>query len=147
MVSEQKYLGFVLSNKGDNMVNINHMKTKSKGIIWRIFNKLNSLNLGCYYFECALVFMKCMLRSSILFACESYYNLKETEIRQLERIEEGFLRELLKTSQGCPITQLYLECGLIPARFEIFKTRLLYLKYILSQNQDSMLYKFFKIQL
>ena len=92
MVSEQKYLGFVLSNKGDNMVNINHMKTKSKGIIWRIFNKLNSLNLGCYYFECALFFMKCMLRSSILFACDSYYELKETETRQLERIEEGFCK-------------------------------------------------------
>ena len=147
MVSEQKYLGFILSNKGDNMININHMKAKSKGIIRRIFNKLNSLNLGCYYFECALVFMKCMLRSSILFACESYYDLKETEVRQLERIEEGFLRELFKTSHGCPITQLYLECGLIPARLEILKTRLLYLKYILNQNQDSMLYKFFQIQL
>ena len=77
---------------------------------------------------------------------KSYYDLKETEIRQLERIEEDFLREL-KASKGCPITQLYLECALNPARFEIVKTRLLYLKYILSQNQESLLYKFFKIQL
>ena len=29
----QKYLGFVLSNTGDNMVNIRDMKTKSLGII------------------------------------------------------------------------------------------------------------------
>ena len=35
--NEQKYLGFVLSNKGDNMANINSMKKKSKGIIRRIF--------------------------------------------------------------------------------------------------------------
>ena len=51
---EQKYLGFVLSNKGNNMVNINHMKEKSKGIIRRIFSKLESLHLKHYYFECAL---------------------------------------------------------------------------------------------
>ena len=144
---EQKYLGFVLSSKGDNMVNISHMKKKSKGIIRRIFNRLNSLNLQKYYFECALVFLNTMLRSSILYACETYYNLKETEIRQLERIEEGFLRELLKTSKGCPIIQLYLEVGLIPARYEIIRIRLLFLKNILNQNQDSMIFKFLKIQL
>ena len=79
---EQKYLGFVLSNKGNNMVNINHMKEKSKGIIRRIFSKLESLHLKQYYFECAIVFMNTMLRSSILYACETYYNLKEGEIRQ-----------------------------------------------------------------
>ena len=63
-----------------------------------------------------------MLRSSILYACETYYNLKETEIRQIERIEEGFLRQLFKTPKGCPIAQLYLEAGYIPARFAIFQT-------------------------
>ena len=91
--------------------------------------------------------MNTMLRSSLLFACKTYYNLKESEIRQLERFEEEFLRELLKTGKGCPITQLYLEVGQTPARYDIIKTRLLYLKYILNQNQDSMLSKFFKIQM
>jgi hypothetical protein len=33
---KQKYLGFVLSNKGNNMMNISHMKNKSKGIIRKI---------------------------------------------------------------------------------------------------------------
>ena len=144
---EQKYLGFVLSSKGNNMVNISHVKKKSKGTIRRIFDKLNSLNLGQYYFESGLVMMNAMLRSSILYACETYYNLKEGEIRQLERIEEQFLRELLKTSKGCPVIQLYLELGQIPARFEIIKIRLLYLKYILDQNPSSMIFKFFELQL
>ena len=91
--------------------------------------------------------MKALLRSSILYACETYYDLKESEVRQLERIEEGFLRELLKTGRGCPITQLYLEVGLIPARYEIIKIRLLFLKYILDQNTNSKIFKFFELQL
>ena len=96
----QKYLGFVLSCKGDNMVNINAMKKKSIWIIRKIFTKLDSLHLKKYYFECGMIFLNVMLRSSIFYACETYYNLKETELRQLERIEEGFLRKMFKTSRG-----------------------------------------------
>ena len=91
--------------------------------------------------------MNAMLRSSILYACETYYDLKESEVRQLERIEEQFLRQLLETGKGCPITQLYLEVGQMPARFIIIKTRHLFLKYILNQSQDSMINKFYQLQL
>ena len=146
-VTEQKYLGFVVSSFGNNMANIQQMKKKSIGIIRQIFSRLESLSLNKYYFECALIFMKCMLRGSILYAAECYYNLKETELRQLERIEEGFLRQLLNTTKGCPISQLYMSVGLIPARYEIMKIRLLFFKYILNQEESSMIKQFFKLQL
>ena len=123
------------------------MKNKSIGIIKQIFNRLESLNLQKYYFECAIIFMNCMLRSSILYAADTYYDLKETELRELERIEEVFLRKLLKTSRCCPITQLYLSVGQIPARFEIMKMRLMFMKYILNQDEESLIYKFVMLQL
>ena len=144
---EQRYLGFVLSSKGDNMANINHMKKKANGVIKNIFSKLNSLNLRDYYFECSLVLMNTVLRGTILYASDMYYNMKEMEYRQIERIEECFLRKLFKTTKGCPITQLYFEIGQYPARFEIQKLRCLYLKNILNQDENSRLYKFFKLQL
>ena len=83
-----------------------------------------------------------MLRASILYACETYYNLKEIETRQLERIEESYMRKLVETSKGCPINQLYLELGHIPARFDIMKQRLFFLKYILNQDTETMIYSF-----
>jgi hypothetical protein len=88
--TKQKYLGFVLSNTGDNMANINVLKKKSIGVIRSTLNKLNSLHLKKYYFECALILMNVMVRGSILYACEMYYDLKEKELRQIERIEEGY---------------------------------------------------------
>ena len=94
-----------------------------------------------------MIFMNVMLRSSILYASETYYNLKETELRQIERIEEGNMRQLLQTARGCPISQIYLELGQAPARFDIFKLRLLFLKYILNQEQDSLIYKMFHLKL
>ena len=144
---EQLYLGFVISSSGNNMANINHIKKKSIGVIKKIFNRLNSLNLQTYFFECAMIFLNAVLRPSILYACEGYYNLKETEIRQIERIEENYLRKVLKTQKGCPIVQLYLEMGHQPARLDIQKTRLLFLQYILQQSEKSSIHQFLKLQL
>ena len=75
-----------------------------------------------------------------------YYNLKETEIRQIERIEEEYMRKVLKTRKSCPISSLYLALGQTPARFEIVKMRLLYLKYILEQPEESSISKILKLQ-
>ena len=93
------------------------------------------------------LFLNIMLRSSILYACETYYNLKETEIRILERIEEQFMRKLLKTNKSCPISQMYLELGQSPARFHIYKMRALFLKYILNESESSRILRFFYLQL
>ena len=144
---EQTYLGFVISSKGNNMVNINHVKKKSIGIMRKIFSRLDSSNLKKYYFESAIILLNAMLRPSILYSCEAYYGLKETELRQLERIEESYLRQVIKTSAKCPITQLYLEFGHIPARFYVKKAKLLFLKDILQQSEDSMIRQFFMLQL
>ena len=135
--SEQMYLGFVISSSGDNMANIAHIKKKSIGVIRKIFNKLNSLNLQKYYFECAIILLNTMLRPSVLYASDMYYNLKEGEIREIERIEENFLRKVLNTQKGCPIVQLYLELGHNPARLEIQVYRLMYMHYILQQNDKT----------
>jgi hypothetical protein len=144
---EQKYLGFVLSYDGNNMTNINSIKKKSNGVIRTIMQKLEVMKLKKYYHECALIFMNVMIRGSILYASETHYNLTENQLRNIERIEEKYLRQVLNTSKGCPIVQLYLETGQWPARFEVQKSRLLFLKSIMGENEDSMIFKFFKLQL
>ena len=105
------------------------------------------MNLRKYYFECGIIFLNIILRSSILYASETYYNLKESEIRTLERIEEHYLRKLFQTTKGCPIAQLYLESGQYPARFEIIRRRLLFFKNILNENPNSLIFKFIQLQI
>ena len=129
------------------MPHIKEMKKNSLWITRKIFAKLETLNLGKYYFQSAIIFLNLLLRSRILYASETFYNLKEIEIRHLERIEESYLRMMFQTSKGCPIVQLYLETGFFPARFAIMKSRLLFLKTILEENPDSMIYKFLVLQL
>ena len=82
-------------------------------------------NLGTYTIECAFIYMESLLRGSILYAAEAYYNLSEIELRKLERIEEDCLRQLLKTGRNCPIAILYLDCGWTPGRFQIQQMKLI----------------------
>ena len=145
-VKEQKYLGFILSSNGNNIANIQAMEKKSIGVIRTILNKLEKLKLRQYYFECSKIFMNVILRGSILYAGECYYNLTENNLRRIEKIEEKYMRKIFKTGKSCPIAQLYLEFGQWPARFELKKMRLLFLKQILQQDEESQLYKFFKLQ-
>ena len=114
----------MISNLGNNLANIKQVRNKSIGTIRKILNRLNGSNLGKYYFESAYILMNSMLRSSILYASETYYNLKENELRQLECIEESYMIQVLKTKRSCPITQIYLELGQIPERYQIKKIRL-----------------------
>ena len=44
-VKEQKYLGFILSSKGNNLANIQSLEKKSYGVIRTILTKLNNLKL------------------------------------------------------------------------------------------------------
>ena len=91
--------------------------------------------------------MNSILRGSILYAAECYYDLSENQLRRIERIEENLMRKIFKTNKSCPIVQMYLEFGQYPARFEIKKMRCLFLKQILEQDQNSQIYRFFQLQL
>ena len=128
-----KYMGFVISSSGDNMAHIRSAKSKGTNVISKVLSKLKSLNLQKYYFECAMILLNVIHRPSMLFACDMIHNtnLKECEIRQLEKVEEHYLRKALNTGKSCPIIQLYLEMGHVPARIEIQKMRCLFLHYIL----------------
>ena len=64
-VNSYKYLGHWISNCNNDMVNIDKMKSKSIGIKRKIFNYLDSLSLGQYYFECSIILMNSLLRRSI----------------------------------------------------------------------------------
>ena len=76
-VKEWLYLGFIISNRGNNLANLKNVKIKAIITKRNIINRLECLNLQTYYYECGILFCKVMLRPSILYGCETYYNLTE----------------------------------------------------------------------
>ena len=84
-VSEQKYLGFVLSEDGSNIKNIESKQKRAIGIIKDIEYMIK--NLGKYTFEGGMIYINSLLRSSILFAAETMYNITEIEYRKIEELK------------------------------------------------------------
>ena len=61
-------------------------------------------------------------------------NLKEKSIKPIDKSEEATLRDLVKTKCSAPRHLLYLELGIIPARYVIKQRKVMHLKHILIQN-------------
>ena len=138
---EIKYLGFVISGNASNVPNILDKKKKSLGTIRSITNMIKGLET--FTVKNGLIYLNSLLRSSILYAGETYYNLSEKDLRMIEAIEEECLSKIVKTGQKCPRVLLYLETGHHPARFQIFRMMLNFLKYILDQEKKFPCFKIF----
>ena len=140
--SSMLYLGHVISKNGSNMPNITHKTNKSIGTQKQIVKLVEPLSI--YTFESAVIYIESLLRSRILYSSETMVNIKETEYRALEKTEESVIQKILKTTRSCSRHLLYLETGMLPARFQVQRQVLNLLQYILQQPPDSLLFKVFK---
>ena len=138
------YLGHVISKNGGNMSNIIGRRNNSIGTEKQILKIIKGL--GPYTFEGAFIYIQSLIRTSLLYGSETMYNITEKELRAIESIEESAIQKSLKTKRSCPKHILYLESGIYPARYIIHRKMLSFLKYILNQPNDSILYRMFKVQ-
>ena len=102
--------------------------------------------LGSHTFESSLIYLNSLHRGSALYASETYYNLSETDLRNIESPEEDCMRQICSVDRTCPPYLMYLELGQYPARFQIYKLKLNYLLDILNQKESSFLFRFFEAQ-
>ena len=82
-VNQLKHLGFVISEDASNVPNISEKKKKSIGIIRGIMNTIKGL--GTYTIKNGVIYLNSLLRGSILYAAETYYNLSVKEILEVLR--------------------------------------------------------------
>ena len=131
---EERYLGDLITSDGKNIKNIAARKAKGIGIVDKIFSTLNDVFFGPYYFQAALILRNSLLLNSILLNSESWYNLTETDIKQLETVDNMLHRRILETPMTTPISILHLELGTTPIRYLIKSRRIMFLQYILKQD-------------
>jgi hypothetical protein len=144
MKNEQMYLGDIISSDGAHTKNVQNRKNKGLGKINEIMQILQSLFFGKYYFEVALVLRSSLLLSSLLLNCEAWVNLSERNIRSLEQTDEILLTKILDCDANSSNVHKYLELGIHPVRYEIMKRKVLFLQYILHQEETSMVHRVFK---
>ena len=86
-----------------------------------------------------------MFVNDILTNSEVWYNFSDSEVKEFDSLDRLFLRKFLKV----PISNhesFYLELGILPIGVIVMACRINYLHYLLTRNENDMLYKFFITQ-
>ena len=145
-VSEDTYLGDVISADGQNTKNIKNRISKGLGIITEIMNILESVTLGVHYFSTAILLRESLFLNGILTNCEIWYGLNKSEIQELESLDRNLLRKILKTPFSTPSESFYLELGIMDIETTIKSRRIKYLHYLTTRKESEMIYNFFSTQ-
>ena len=145
-VSEEKYLGDIVSCDGTISKTIKLRESKGTGAISQIMNILKLVSLGQHYVKIAILLRNTHFINKVVVNSEVWYPIKEDDFKNLQKLDESLIRQILHVSASTPIELLYLELGLIPLSDLIKCRRILYLHNILTRNEDQLLFRFFKAQ-
>ena len=145
-VLEEKYLGDLVTKDGKHLKNIKLRKSRGMGAMVDIVSLLQSLCLGKFYFTIAVLLRQTMLISVILLNSETWLRLTQPEIKELESVDEIFMRKILEAPCSSPNSSLYLELGLVKIKYIIKARRILYLFYLLHCDDNDLVKKVLKAQ-
>ena len=145
-VSEDTYLGDIISEDGKNSKNIRSRIAKGVGIISEIMTLLESVTLGEHYFSTAVLFRESKFLNGILTNCDIWYGITKDEINQFESLDRSLLRKILNVPISTPTESLYLELGIMDIETTVKARRINYLHYLCKRNDSEMLSKFFRTQ-
>ena len=94
-----------------------------------------------------------LLLSTLLSNSEAWVNLTANNVKDLETLDEHFLRNMFYESHSktsllakTPLELLYSEIGCIPIRFILKSRRVNFLHYILNDKEESLLSNIFRAQ-
>ena len=88
-----------------------------------------------------------MLINGILYNSESWQSISEDEYKQLDEVDNSFLRRLLNAHSKTSTFFLHLETGTLPIRFTIANRRLVYYHTIVSKPDSELVNRVFKAQM
>ena len=145
-VTEETYLGDIISNDGKNNKNIKSRISKGIGIPTQILNLLDVISFGSHYIEIALLLRESLLINGMMTNAEIWYNFSDSEVKELEALDKMFLRKVLGTPGSTPSEALFLELGILPISVILKARRVNYLHSILSRDEKGMLYSLFITQ-
>ena len=109
-------------------------------------NILESVSLGEHYFKIAFLLRESLFLNGILFSSESWYGLKEMEIKELEKLDKILLRHIFESPKSVPVSSLFLESGCVSIGTLIKARRVTFLHHLANLDESEMLFKFFKCQ-
>jgi hypothetical protein len=88
-ITDEKYIGDIISSNGSNSKNIEARLHNGKGIISQIMAILDDICFGKFQFEVAVILRNSPLINGILTNAEAWYDIKKADLETLETVDGG----------------------------------------------------------
>ena len=121
-VRKVRYLGDVVSDKGDNSELCKDRHDKVKGTITELFALSEDIKFGIKQIESLLLLYKTVFLPRLIYNCEAWSGLTTKDLKTLKSSQLSYLRRILEVSKGVPTAALYFELGVLPSALKQIKT-------------------------
>ena len=146
-VDSTRYLGEVVCSSGSQDKNIQARVQRGMSAANTIIQILQETCFGKYDCEVFLVLRDSLLLSTLITNSETWNHVTKKNIELLEAVDEKMLRKKFELHPKTSKVYLYLELSLIPIRFLIMQRRVLFLKFLLNEDESSLVFQILQEQL
>ena len=143
-VKDKKYLGEILTSDNKNEKNIKDKLNKATGNVNKIIDSITERPYGKHKYKAAKLMRDGMIVTSMLANAETWTNMLERDIEKLNKPDKMFLNKLLGEEGNPSLSFMYLEMGMVPLKYVLIGKRLKFLKYILDEDEETMVNKVYK---
>ena len=142
-----KYLGDQLDESGTIKATIEDRKAKAFGIVADITAITDSIPLGAWRIQAALLLRQAMLVNGTLFNSECWQGKNSSKlISDLSKPDQLLFRSIVDGHSKVPIEFMHLEMGTVPFQFIHKGRRANFLQYILKKHSDELIKKVYTAQ-
>ena len=145
-VTQATYLGDVISENGTIDQTILQRSQRACGITSQISSMLNSICLGSFHFDIAMVLRDAKFVNSIMTNSEVWHNVQQNHIENLEKLDLNLLRKIMNGHSKTAKEAFFLELGIYPLRYVLAKRRFMYLWHILHREKTELIRKMYESQ-
>ena len=131
-----KYLGDFVSNGWDELYK--KRTDKARGYSATCLAMSTEMSLGIQLFSIAKLLHRSIFVNGTLVNMETWPHCTEQRMYDMEKVEQNFMRKLLKAHSKTPIETLYLELGILPLRFYLMERRVLYFHEVMNRPDDEL---------
>ena len=139
------YLADTISNNEDQLFEKRLIKARLLSI--DIGAMTAELGAGRYYHHIALTLFNSMFINAFTTNMETWHGFTIHWIKKFENIEVRYLRNILEAHPNTPIEGIYLELGIIPLRYHIFRKRISYFNFVLARDESEITKKILECQI
>ena len=139
-VKHTKYIGDIFQQNGKNDELIKDRVNRGTKAMLKIEAILAEVSFGQHTMNVSLLLYRALFLSSVIFNSQSWRNLTEKNIAQLQSIQVRLLKKFLNAPSSTSNSFVFLELGVLPIRYEIHQRQLTFLHHIVNLNEDDPVY-------